>query len=141
MAQTQSDGSPFAHGVAVFAGVMLIIGGGFQAIQALAAIVHDQYLVVLPDYIYAFDLTAWGWIHLLIGLGLAVIGIFVLRGQTWARVAGMVIAGISALLNFFWLPQAPWWALLLIAVDVLVIWALASWRPATQPQATRRAAA
>ncbi|HEY6685830.1 MAG TPA: hypothetical protein VI094_06415 [Propionibacteriaceae bacterium] len=46
MAQIQSGGSPFAHGVAVFAGVMLIIGGGFQAIQALAAIVHDQYLVV-----------------------------------------------------------------------------------------------
>jgi CHAD domain len=99
MAQTQSSsGSPFAHGVAVFAGVVLIIGGGFQAIQGLAAIVHDQYIVVLPNYIYAFDLTAWGWIHLLIGVGLVAIGIFVLRGQTWARVAGMVLAGISALL-------------------------------------------
>jgi hypothetical protein len=141
MAQTQSSGSPFAHGVAVFAGVMLIIGGGFQAIQALAAIVHDQYIVVLPNYIYAFDLTAWGWIHLLIGVGLAVTGIFVLRGQTWARVVGMVLAAISALLNFFWLPQAPLWALLLIAIDILVIWALASWRPVTQPQATREDAA
>jgi hypothetical protein len=141
MAQTQGSGSPFAHGVAVFAGVMLIIGGGFQAIQALAAIVHDQYIVVLPNYIYAFDLTAWGWIHLLIGVGLAVTGIFVLRGQTWARVVGMVLAGISALLNFFWLPQAPLWALLLIAIDILVIWALASWRPVTQPQATRQDAA
>jgi hypothetical protein len=138
MAQTQTSGSPFAHGVAVFAGVMLIIGGGFQAIQALAAIVHDQYIVVLPNYIYAFDLTAWGWIHLLIGVGLAVTGIFVLRGQTWARVVGMVLAGISALLNFFWLPQVPLWALLLIAIDILVIWALASWRPVTQPQATRQ---
>jgi hypothetical protein len=141
MAQTQGSGSPFAHGVAVFAGVMLIIGGGFQAIQALAAIVHDQYIVVLPNYIYALDLTAWGWIHLLIGVGLAVTGIFVLRGQTWARVVGMVLAGISALLNFFWLPQAPLWALLLIAIDILVIWALASWRPVTQPQATRQDAA
>jgi uncharacterized membrane protein YgaE (UPF0421/DUF939 family) len=72
---------------------------------------------------------------------LAVTGIFVLRGQTWARVVGMVLAGISALLNFFWLPQAPWWALLLIAIDILVIWALASWRPVTQPQATRQDAA
>ena len=140
MAQTRSAGSPFAHGVTVFAGVMLIIAGGFQAIQAVAAIVHDQYILVLPNYIYAFDLTAWGWIHLLVGLGLAVIGIFVLRGQTWARVAGLVLAGISALLNFFWLPQAPWWALLLIAVDILVIWALASWRPVTASQPTRQAA-
>ena len=95
MAQTRSAGSPFAHGITVFAGVMLIIAGGFQAIQAVAAIVHDQYILVLPNYIYGFDLTAWGWIHLLVGLGLAVIGIFVLRGQTWARVAGMVLAGIS----------------------------------------------
>jgi hypothetical protein len=141
MAQTQTSGSPFAHGVAVFAGVMLIIAGGFQAIQGLAAIVHDQYLVVLPNYIYAFDLTAWGWIHLLIGVGLVVTGIFVVRGQTWARVVGMVLAGISALLNFLFLPQAPWWALLLIAVDILVIWALASWRPVTQPQPTRQSPA
>ena len=74
-------------------------------------------------------------------MGLAVTGIFVLRGQTWARVVGMVLAGISALLNFFWLPQAPWCALLLIAVDILVICALASWRPVTPSQATRQAAA
>jgi hypothetical protein len=141
MAQTQSDGSPFAHGVSVFAGVILIIGGGFQAIQGLAAIVHDQYILVLPNYVYAFDLTAWGWIHLVVGVGLAVTGIFVLRGQTWARVIGMILAGISALLNFVWLPQAPWWALLLIAVDILVIWALASWRPETPSQAARQAAA
>lgn len=50
--------------------------------EAVAAIVHDQYILVLPNYIYAFDLTAWGWIHLLVGVGLAVTGIFVLRGQT-----------------------------------------------------------
>ena len=69
MAQTLSGGSSFAHGVSGFAGVALIIGGGFQAIQGLAAIVHDQYILVLPNYIYAFDLTAWGWIHLLTAWG------------------------------------------------------------------------
>ena len=64
-----------AHGTAVFAGVLVIIGEAFRNSEALAAIVNDKYLVVLPEYIYAFDLTLWGWIHLLVGLGLLAISI------------------------------------------------------------------
>jgi hypothetical protein len=126
MASTQTV-SPWAHGIAVFAGVVMIIGGAFQALEGLAGIVRDKWLVVLPQYVYAFDLTLWGWIHLLVGLALLVIGVSLLRGQTWARVAGMIAAAISAILNFVWLPYSPWWALLIIALDILVIWALASY--------------
>ena len=97
--------SPMAHGIAVFAGVIMIIAGAFQAVEGLAGIVNDQYLVVLENYFVAFDITLWGWLHLLVGVALAAIGIFLMRGQTWARVAGMIIAGISALLNFVWLPH------------------------------------
>lgn len=68
----------WAHRITVFAGIMLIVGGAFQALEALAAIVNDQYLVVLPNYIYAIDLTAWG---------LAAFGIWVLLGQGWAKIA------------------------------------------------------
>ena len=144
MADTQPV-SPLAHGTAVFAGVLMIIGGAFQAVEALAAIVNDKYLVVLPEYIYAFDLTLWGWIHLLVGLGLLAIGISLLRGQTWARMGGIVIAVISAIINFVWLPYSPWWALMVIGIDVLIIWALASYlrqpdmkstQPAKTPQTT-----
>ena len=100
---------------------------------------------VLPQYIYAFDLTLWGWIHLLVGLGLLAIGIALLQGQTWARMAGIVIAVISAIINFTWLPYSPWWALMVIGIDVLIIWALASYlrqpdvtstQPAKTPQTT-----
>ena len=80
MADTQPV-SPVAHGTAVFAGVLMIIGGAFQALEALAAIVNDKYLVVLPQYIYAFDLTLWGWTDLLVGLGLLAIGIALLQGH------------------------------------------------------------
>ena len=118
----------WVHGVTVFAGVMMIVGGGFQAFEALAAIVNDKYLVVAPDYIYSFDLTAWGWIHLIIGLALVLIGICLLMGQGWAKIAGIVVAGIAALANFTWLPYAPFWAIIVIAIDVLVIWALVSSR-------------
>lgn len=141
MASTQTV-SPWAHGIAVFAGVVMIVGGAFQALEGLAGIVRDKWLVVLPQYIYAFDLTLWGWIHLLVGLALLVIGIFLLRGQTWARVAGMVAAAISAILNFVWLPYSPWWALLIIAVDFLVIWALAQYlrQPVSAPSQDREGA-
>jgi hypothetical protein len=134
MASTQTV-SPWAHGIAVFAGVAMIIGGAFQALEGLAGIVRDQWLVVLPEYIYAFDLTVWGWIHLLVGLALLVIGVSLLRGQTWARVAGMIVAVISAILNFVWLPFSPWWALTVIVVDFLVIWALAAYLRQPAPPA------
>ena len=123
MASTQTV-SPWAHGLAVFAGVVMVVGGAFQALDGLAGIVHDKYLVVLPNYLYAFDLTVWGVIHLLVGLALVVIGVSLLRGQTWARVAGIIAAAVSAILNFVWLPIAPLWAIILIAVDMLIIWAL-----------------
>ena len=124
---------------------MLIIGGAFQVIEAIAALVNDEYLLVLPNYVFSLDLTGWGVIHLLIGLILAAIGVFLLLGKGWARIAGIVVAGISALINFSWLPYAPLWAILLIGIDVLVIWALASARhsaSAAVPQtaAQRRAA-
>ena len=141
MASTQTV-SPWAHGIAVFAGVVMIVGGAFQALEGLAGIVRDQWLVVLPNYIYAFDLTVWGVIHLLVGLGLLVIGVSLLRGQTWARVAGMIVAVISAILNFVWLPFSPWWAIMIIAIDMLVIWALASYlrQPVPAPSPDRQAA-
>ncbi len=133
MASTQTV-RPLAHGIAVFAGVIMIVGGAFQALEGLA--VRDKWLVVLPTYIYAFDLTVWGVIHLLVGLALLVIGVFLLRGATWARVAGMIAAVVSAILNFVWLPFSPWWALLVIAVDFLIIWALASYLRQPAPAAT-----
>jgi len=142
MASTQTV-SPWAHGIAVFAGVAMIIGGAFQALEGLAGIVHDKYLVVAPSTIYAFDLTVWGVIHLLVGLALLVIGVSLLRGQTWARVAGIVVAVISAIVNFAFLPHSPWWAILIIAVDVLIIWALTTYLSQPEPAArkdSRRAA-
>jgi hypothetical protein len=121
--QVPRPSGPWAHGIAVFAGVMMIIGGTFQVLEALAAIVNDKYLVVLPNYVYAFEVTVWRWIHLLIGLALLAIGIFLLRGQTWARVAGMIVAAISAIANFRWLPHSPWWSLMITGLDILLIWA------------------
>lgn len=137
----RDHGGVLAHGVQTFAGILLVIAGVFQLIQSIAALVNDRYLVVLPNYVFSVDLTAWGWIHLVLGLVLAAVGTFLLLGQTWARVAGIVVASISALINFSWLPHSPLWSILVIAIDILVIWALASGsRESAADQATPPAA-
>ena len=75
--------------------------------------------------VFQFDITTWGWIHLIVGALIVVAGFFVFRGAVWARAVGIGIAAISAVLNFMWLPYYPLWAILIIALDVFVIWALA----------------
>lgn len=119
-----STRSAWAFGVVTFAGVTLLTLAFFEILQAIAAIAEDQVFVAGVEYTYAFDLTQWGWIHLVLGLiGLA-IGIGLVAGQTWARVAGIAVAVLVALANFAWLPYFPIWSLLIIAFSVAVIWAL-----------------
>ena len=113
-----------AVGFIVFAGVAMVMIGAFHALQGLVALFNDDFYVVGQKWIFEFDLTTWGWIHLIIGIGIAVAGFFVLNGAVWARVVGIGVAVVSAIVNFMWLPHYPIWSILIIAVDVLVIWAL-----------------
>lgn len=121
---TPSSRSNSAVGLTVFAGVMMIILGVFQVVQALVALFNDDFYVVGQKWVFEFDLTVWGWIHLVIGIVVAVAGFFLFRGAVWARAVGIGVAAISAVLNFMWLPYYPVWSLLIIALDVFVIWAL-----------------
>ena len=108
----------------VFAGVILIVVGIFQAIAGLAAIFEDEFFVVSQNYVFEVNTTAWGWIHLLLGLLVAFAGYALFAAKTWARVVGVTLASLSAIANFFFIPYYPFWALLIIALDVWVIWAL-----------------
>ena len=116
--------SGLAAGFIVFAGVAMVMIGALHALQGLVALFNDDFYVVGQKWIFEFDLTTWGWIHLIIGIGIAVAGFFVLNGAVWARVVGIGVAVVSAIVNFMWLPYYPIWSLLVIALDVLVIWAL-----------------
>ena len=116
---------PWAIGFVFYAGIMLIITGIFGAIQGLAAIVEDAFYVVSPNYVFAFDVTAWGWVHLLVGLLAVAAGAFLFSGQLWARIVGIAAAALSAIANFAFIPYSPVWSVLIIALDVAVIWALA----------------
>ena len=128
MASTDQRDSPWASGMTVVAATFLVIAGVWHAISGFAALVHDKVYVTTPEYIYSFDLTAWGWVHLLLGVLTIVAGFAVLKGQTWARVVGIILASLSMIANFLFIPYYPIWSLLIIALDVAIIWALASYR-------------
>ena len=108
----------------MFAGVIMIMVGVFQAIQGLVALFNDTFYVAGQKWVFSFDVTTWGWIHLLAGALLVVAGFFLFQGAVWARVIGVGVAILSAVLNFMWLPYYPVWSMLIIALDVFVIWAL-----------------
>ena len=113
-----------AVGLTVFAGVMMIMLGVFQAIQGVVALFNDTFYVVGQEWTFKFDITAWAWIHLIMGVVVVVAGVFVFRGAVWARAVGIAVAAVSALLNFVWLPYYPIWGVLIIAFDMFVIWAV-----------------
>jgi hypothetical protein len=115
-----------AVGLTVFAGVMMIMAGGFQALAGLVALFQNEFYVSTRNYLVKFDATTWGWIHLLVGLMVLFAGFAVLSGQTWGRVIGITLAVLSALSNFAFIPYYPFWSLTIIALDVFIIWALAA---------------
>ena len=120
----QDKPSAWATGFIMFAAVLMIMAGAFQALSGLVALFQDEFYVTTPNYVLQFDTTTWGWIHLLIGLLVLFAGIAVLSGQTWGRVIGVILAVLSALSNFAFLPYYPFWSMLIIALDVFIIWAL-----------------
>ena len=123
----ESEKAPsWARGFVLFAAVMLIIIGVFHAFNGLSAILEDAFFVVTPNYLFSIDVTTWGWLHLILGIIVLLAGVYLLRGSLWAVLVGIVVAGVSAILNFLSIPYYPFWSLLIIALDVVVIWALAT---------------
>src|SRR5512139_3571597 len=111
-------------GFAVFGGSMMIVIGIFQIVVGLTAIFEDTFYVLTDNYLFGFNVHTWGWIHLALGVVVAAGGVGVLAGQIWARILGIVLAALSAVANFLFLPYYPLWSMLIIAADIAVIWAL-----------------
>ncbi len=121
---TTTAPSGAAVGITVFAGILMVMVGVFHAIQGLVALLNDEFFVVGQEWTFKFDLTQWGWIHLLGGIVVALAGLALFTGAVWARTVGVAIVVVSAILNFMWLPFYPVWAILIIALDAVIIWAL-----------------
>jgi hypothetical protein len=112
-----------AVGVTVFAAILMILGGLFEAVQGLVALFNDTFYAVGQEYVFEFDVTTWGWIHLLLGIVVGLAGFFLLQGAVWARTVAVMLAALSILANFLWMPYYPLWSMTIIAFDVFVIWA------------------
>lgn len=115
----------FAFSGAIVASTLLAMVGIFQILAGIAAIANDKVYVAGIEYVYQFDITTWGWIHLILGVIAFVVGICMLLGQTWARIAGIVIAVIGSVAAFAFMPYYPYWALAVLALYIFVIWSLA----------------
>jgi hypothetical protein len=133
---SQYDDRPQVSGWAIggitFAASILILIGVFEILNGLAAIIDDQFYVVTRNYAFDVDVTAWGWIHLLLGIVMVLVGFGLFAGRAWAAIVALMLVMLSAVLNFFMIPYYPWWSLLVIALDIWVIWAI------TRPGAVTR---
>ena len=121
--------SGWAYGFAAFAGAIMLLVGIFQGLAGLAAIFEDEFFVVGPNYVYDVDVTTWGWIHLILGAIIAFAGVSIYTGAVWARSIGVFLAVLSAVANFFFIPYYPIWAVLIIALNIVIIWALVVYGP------------
>ena len=111
-------------GWVIFAGLMMIINGFMNVISGIAAIAKDEVYVAGRHAAVLLDTTAFGWIHLVLGIVFATAGFFVIRGATWAIAVAVVAVSVNMLTQMMQLPSYPFWALMIITIDVLVLWAL-----------------
>jgi len=112
-------------GMVIFAGVMLVMLGGFQAMEGIVAIIRDEYYMVTRNgLVIDLDYTAWGWTHLIAGTIVAAAGVALFSGKMWARVIGVILASVSLLVNFAFIAAYPFWSTIIIAMDIFIILAL-----------------
>ncbi|MBH0779907.1 acetyltransferase [Nocardia sp. NEAU-351] len=119
-----------ATGISVTAAILLLVLAAVSILEGVSAIGKDEIYVTGVSYIYEFDTTTWGWIHLVLGVIGVICALGLMFGTTWGRYAAVGIAALVIVANFLSLPYYPAWSLLIIALSVVVIWAVTTWHPA-----------
>ncbi|MFE0512100.1 hypothetical protein [Streptomyces sp. NPDC058964] len=125
----RSSGSILAGGGVVFAGVLMLVSGVLAILQGISAIAEDDVWARVGHYVYKINLTGWGWILLIVGVVAALAGAGILKGAAWARAVGIALAAVGIVIQFLFLPYAPVWAIIMIAIYLFMIWALAAYEP------------
>ncbi|RAG87293.1 hypothetical protein DN069_01815 [Streptacidiphilus pinicola] len=115
------------HGGMRFAAVLLLVVGVLGVLQGIAAVAGDSIYASVGKYAFKFNLTAWGWIHMVLGVLSVLAGWGVLRDTTWGRTLGIWLASLSMIASFLFLIYLPAWSLAIIAIDVFIVWALVSY--------------
>ncbi|MFD6399055.1 acetyltransferase [Nocardia sp. NPDC060249] len=118
-----------AEGISIAAAFMLIILAAVSILQGISAIADDKVYVAGIEYVYEFDTTTWGWIHVVLGALALICGVGLAIGSAWGRYGAMGIAALVIVANFMSLPYYPAWSIVIIALSVVIIWAVSTWRP------------
>ena len=115
-----------ATGFTIAAAVMLMLSGAWNFLEGLAALVGGggAFFATLPTYLYNLSVSGWGWFHLGVGIAVFVAGAALFMDRLWARAVGVALAAVSAIVNFVSIPYLPVWSIVMIALDIIVIWAL-----------------
>jgi hypothetical protein len=116
--------SSAAVGVTAFAAIFMVLGGVSQVIQGLVALANDSFYVAGDDYLFELNITTWGWVHMVLGIVIALAGLALFQGSAWARTVAVILASVGLVANFLWLPHYPLWSMTAITFDVFVIWAV-----------------
>lgn len=130
MSQIHDEAQPkhVVAGVTTYAAAaVLLVTAALTVLQGISALVDDKLVVVTPDYVYEFNTTVWGAIHVALGLLFTAVAFGLFWSATWARAAAIIMAAVSIVSMFMWLPHAPVWSIVTIALDIVVIWAVATW--------------
>lgn len=118
--------------ISIAAAALLFVAGLISLFQGIAALADNNvfFTVDTPnaDYIFSLNLTAWGWIHVVLGIIGIIVAAGLAVGSDWGRILAIAIACISIVAQFLWFPYYPGWAILIIVLDLIVIWAVATWR-------------
>ena len=123
----REDGpSPAVAGFTIAAAVLMMLSGLWNFFEGLAAVIKGSFFVVLPNYAYNISVAGWGWFHLILGVVVFLAGCALLTDSIWARAVGVALAAVSAIVNFLYIPYSPVWSIVIVAIDLLIIWALVS---------------
>ena len=113
-----------AGGIRVFAGILLVAHGLLQVLSGIAAVSDEDFFTIPPGFVYDLNVTAWGWVHIVLGLLLALVGYGVLANSTLGRAVAIPLVVIAMVNNFLFLPAYPLWSIVLVALDIFILWAL-----------------
>ena len=114
------------YGLIIFASVLLLIVGCFNLIDGIAAVANSHVFIANAHYVFA-DLRAWGWIVLILGALQLLAAGGILAGNQLARWFAVAVVGLNAIAQMFFIPAYPFWSLMIIAVDVVVLWGLCAY--------------
>ena len=113
-------------GWVLFAGIMIAMLAVLNIFWGIAAIDKSQFFVANTEYIVS-DLKTWGWVVLIIGAVQLIAAFSIFRGGSFGRWFGIAVASVNAIVALLSLPAYPFWSLAIFALDVLVIYGLATY--------------